>query len=58
MQVDVANDCGITVKGFVLFNQKSGETIRTPVNLKSGDHLTVWACSGNGKLDKDFDADQ
>jgi hypothetical protein len=37
LQVDVANDCGIKIKGFVIFHQKSGDPIRTAVNLKSGD---------------------
>src|SRR5512143_1884625 len=58
VQVDVANDCGIKVKGFVLFNQKSGDPIRAAVKLKSGDHITAWACTGNGKLGKDFDEDR
>ena len=58
LQVDVANDCGVKIKGFVIFHQKSGDPIRTAVNLKSGDHITVFACTSNGKLGKDFDADR
>ena len=58
VQTDVANDCGIKVKGFVIFYQKSGDPIRTAVNLRVGDHLTAFACTGNGKLGKDFEADK
>ena len=58
VQIDVANDCGVKIKGFVLFNQKSGDPIRAAVSLKSGDHVTAFACTGNGKLGKDFDVDR
>ena len=58
IQVDVKNDCGVKVKGAVIFKQASGDPIRYPVTLNSGDRLTVFACHGNGEVAKDFDAER
>ena len=58
VQVDVKNDCGVTVKGTLIFKQASGDPIRYPVTLKSGDRQTIFACHGNGEVTKDFDADR
>lgn len=57
VQVDVRSNCGVRVKGFVIFNQASGEPIRFPLTLEAGDWRAVFACSGNGTVGKDFDAD-
>lgn len=58
VQVDVRSSCGVKVKGVVIFNQVSGDPIRFPVILDSGDRQVVFACHGNGKVDKDFDIDR
>ncbi len=55
VQVDVKNDCGVKVKGTVIFDQASGDPIRVPVTVNSGDRLTVFVCHGNGTVGKDFD---
>ena len=55
VQVDVRNSCGVRVKGVVIFNQTSGDPIRLPMVLDSGDRQVVFACHGNGKVDRDFD---
>jgi hypothetical protein len=55
VQVDVKNDCGVKVTGFLIFRQASGDPIRYAVTLNSGDHHTAFACHGNGTVDKDFD---
>ncbi len=58
VQVDVRNICGGKVKGFVIFNQASGDPIRFALTLASGDYQTVFACHGNGTVGKDFDIDR
>src|SRR5512135_2461640 len=52
VQVDVKNDCGVTVKGTLIFKQASGDPIRYPVTLNSGDRRMIFACHGNGEVTK------
>ncbi len=56
VQVDVKNDCGVTVKGALIFKQASGDPLRIAVTLNSGDRQTIWVCHGTGDVTKDFDA--
>lgn len=58
VQVDVRSSCGVRVKGFVIFNQASGDPIRLAVALDSGDRQVVFACHGNGTVGKNFDIDR
>ena len=58
MQVDVRNRCEVRVRGVVIFEQKSGDPIRQPIVLDSGDWTTAYACHGNGKVGKDFAPDR
>jgi len=55
VQVEVRNDCGVTIVGDVVFQQASGDPIRYHLTLKAGDKQTVWVCHGNGTVGKDFD---
>lgn len=57
VQVDVRSNCGVKVKGFVIFNQTSGDPIRFALTLNPGDWRAVFACHGNGTVGKDFDID-
>lgn len=58
VQVDVRSSCGMRVKGFVIFNQASGDPIRFGLTLDPGDRQVVFACNGNGTVGKDFDIDR
>ena len=58
IQVDVVNNCGVQVRGDVIFAQPSGDPVRLNVILGSSDRRTVWTCHSNGKVAKDFSVEK
>ena len=59
VQVSVKNDCGVKVKGALIFEQESGDPIRYPMTLSAGgDRQIVFVCHGNGTVGKDFDVER
>lgn len=55
MQVEVTNYCGVTVAGELIFRQEKGEPIRQALVLNSSDKRTVFVCTSNGEVDKNFE---